>query len=112
MGNARINATDIQRGETMSDGRGQEYLDEDVCLHEDLYVDTITVKITSKPYGDRHDGLTKEDWLRWQKYLGKHGTELFDMYAEVVCEKCGATQEQWINVDEVVYEGINVEWIE
>jgi len=104
MGNARINATDIQRGETMSeDNRGQEYLDEDVCLHEDVYVDNITVKITSKPLSELE---------HWRKYLAIQGTELFEMYAEVVCKKCGATQEQWINVDEVVYEGIDAEWIE
>ena len=77
----------------IEDGRGQEYLDEDVCLHEDLYVNNITVKINSKPVGDLDT---------WKKYLANNGTEMFEMYAEVVCEKCGATQEQYIDIDEIL----------
>ena len=84
------------------DGRGQEYLDEDVCLHEDLYVNDITVKIKSRPYGDRPDLITNDGWLNWQKYLANNGTELFELYADVVCEKCGATQEQYIDIDTIL----------
>ena len=71
------------------------------CPHEDedLYVNEITVKIQSKPYGDTHDGLTKEDWFRWQDYLAKHGTQMFELNAEVVCQNCGASQEQYIDIE-------------
>ena len=86
------------------DNRGQEYLDEDVCLHEDLYVNNITVKIQSKPV----DGW---DLDSWKIYLQKVGTELFEIYADVVCEKCGATQEQYIDIDEIL-ENRSWEWEE
>jgi len=81
------------------------------CPHEDLYVNNITVKIQSRPYGDRPDFITSDDWLRWQDYLAKHGTEMFELYAEVVCEKCGATQEQHIDLDAVLATG-TWEWEE
>ena len=79
----------------------EEYIQER-CPHEDLYVNNITVKIQSRPYGDRPDFITSDDWLRWQDYLAKHGTEMFEMYLNLVCEKCGASQEQWTSADELV----------
>ena len=70
----------------------EQYIQER-CPHEDLYVNDITVKIQSKPVGDLDT---------WKKYLAKNGTELFELYAEVVCDKCGATQEQYIDIDEIL----------
>ena len=67
----------------------EQYIQER-CPHENSYVDSITVKIQSEPVGDLDT---------WKKYLNNTGTELFQMYAEVVCDKCGATQEQYIDID-------------
>lgn len=77
----------------MSDGRGQEYLDENFCSHEDLYVNDITVKVQSQPVGDLDN---------WKRYLQTVGTHLFTLYAVVVCEKCGASQEQHIDIDTIL----------
>lgn len=83
----------------MRSDMAEEYIQER-CPHEDLYVNNITVKIQSKPVGDLDT---------WKKYLTNTGTELFEMYAEVVCEKCGATQEQYIDIDTIL--GIeNIDW--
>jgi len=79
----------------------EQYIQER-CPHEDLYVNEITVKIQSRPVGDLDN---------WQKYLGKHGTEMFELYAEVVCEKCGASQEQYIDI-ETILETKTWEWEE
>tara|TARA_S200002703_G_C3743640_1_gene228738 strand:+ start:578 stop:898 length:321 start_codon:yes stop_codon:yes gene_type:complete len=89
------------------DNRGQEYLDEDICLHEDLYVNEITVKIKSRPMLDKYSTKTNdiirrvEAFENWQKYLAKNGTELFELYAEVVCEECGASQEQYVDIGDI-----------
>lgn len=63
------------------------------CPHEETYVDSITVKVYSKPVGDLE---------QWRKYLATHGTESFSLYAEVVCERCGASQQHSIDVDDVL----------
>tara|TARA_R100000951_G_C2491468_1_gene134601 strand:+ start:35 stop:331 length:297 start_codon:yes stop_codon:yes gene_type:complete len=77
----------------MRSDMADEYIQER-CPHEDLYVNNITVKIQSEPIGD---------YLHtWKRYLATQGTELFELYAEVVCEKCGATQEQYIDIDEIL----------
>ena len=78
----------------MRSDMAHEYIQER-CPHQDLYVNNITVKIQSKPV----DGW---DLDSWKIYLQKVGTEMFEMYAEVVCEKCGATQEQYIDIDEIL----------
>ena len=69
------------------------------CPHEDedLYVNEITVKIQSKPIRHKHNSYN--DLNDWETYLTKHGTEMFELYAEVVCQKCGATQEQYIDIE-------------
>jgi len=78
------------------------------CPHEDLYVNEIMVKIRSRrtrpTYSTKTNDLIRsiEAFENWEKYLAKHGTEMFEMYAEVVCEKCGATQEQHIDIDEIL----------
>jgi len=86
----------------------EQYIQER-CPHEELYAYNIKVKIQyieafpltqSKPVGDLDT---------WKKYLANTGTDLFEMYAEVVCDKCGATQEQYIDIDTIL--GIeNIDW--
>ena len=75
------------------DNRGQEYLDENFCPHEDLYVNDITVKVQSQPIADLDN---------WKIFLNKVGTSLFTLYADVVCEECGANQEQHIDIDTIL----------
>ncbi len=86
----------------MRSDMAEEYIQEK-CEHGDLYLNTITVKIKSKPVGDLDT---------WKRYLAKNGTELFDMYVELVCEECGATQEQYIDIGEILYETKGWEWEE
>ncbi len=84
----------------------EQYIQER-CPHEDLYVNDITVKIKSRPMLDKYSTKINdiirrvEAYENWQKYLAKNGTEAFDLYAEVVCVKCGKTQEQHIDIDDV-----------
>jgi hypothetical protein len=73
------------------------------CPHEDTYVDSITVKVFSKPVGDL---------VEWRKYLATKGTESFSLYAEAVCERCGATQEQYIDIDDVLSHTHGLGWEE
>ena len=73
------------------------------CPHENGYVDSIKVTIQSKPFGDLET---------WQKYLATQGTELFEVYMDVVCEECGARQDQWVSIDELVDSSIDAEWQE
>ena len=101
------------------DGRSQEYLDENFCSHDDLYVDSIKVKVQAKPFGSRPEIVGYVEWFRWHRFLASNGTEMFELYAEVVCERCGATQEQQIDVKELVdsanhnlRNSIDAEWIE
>ena len=82
MGNARINATDIQRGETMSDGRGQEYLDENFCPHE--FVDILDFEIVN----------AGEDAL-----------------ITIGCDKCGATQQHTLDLEDIIF-NLQMEWQE
>jgi len=68
------------------DGRGQEYLDENVCLHENVNIENIVVKVFDVKIV--HINLEQE-----------YTTDKFDLCAVVYCRKCGATQEQSIDVD-------------
>ena len=87
----------------------EEYIRER-CPHEDVYVNNITVKVQSKPIRHKHNSYN--DLNDWQSYLAKHGTELFELYAEVVCEKCGKTQEQHIDIGEILQNWMTWEWEE
>jgi len=78
----------------MRSDMAEEYIQEK-CEHEDLYLNNITVKIQSKPVGDLDT---------WKRYLANNGTELFEVYVELVCEECGATQEQYIDIGEIMYD--------
>ena len=80
----------------------EQYIQER-CPHEDTYVDSITVKVFSKPVGDL---------VEWRKYLATKGTESFSLYAEVVCERCGASQEHYIEMDDVLSHTDGLEWEE
>lgn len=70
------------------DGRGQEYLDEDVCLHENVNIENIVVKVFDVNIGIVHINLEQE-----------YTADKFDLCAVVCCSKCNATQEQSIDVD-------------
>ena len=87
------------------DGRSHEYLDENVCSHDDTYVDSIKVKIQSKPTRHKHNSYN--DLNDWQSHLANNGTEMFGLYVTVVCEKCGGSQEQPYSLPY-----IDAEWIE
>jgi hypothetical protein len=76
----------------MRSDMADEYIQER-CPHEDLYVNNITVKVQSQPVADLDN---------WKRFLAKNGTELFELYVNLVCEKCGATQEQCIDIDEIL----------
>jgi len=86
----------------MRSDMAEEYIQER-CPHEDLYVDSITVRINSKPVGDLDT---------WKRYLAETGTELFELYAEVVCERCGATQQHSIDMDDVLSHTDGLGWEE
>jgi len=94
----------------------EQYIQER-CPHEDLYVNEITVKVqstqTRPTYSTKTNDLIRsiEAFENWEKHLAKNGTERFELYAEVVCEKCGATQEQHIDLDAVLATG-TWEWEE
>tara|TARA_R110000803_G_scaffold103264_6_gene171373 strand:+ start:532 stop:780 length:249 start_codon:yes stop_codon:yes gene_type:complete len=68
------------------DGRGQEYLDENVCLHENVNIENIVVKVFDVKIV--HINLEQE-----------YTTDKFDLCAVVCCSRCNATQEQSIDVD-------------
>mgnify|MGYP003633181130 FL=1 len=79
------------------DGRGQEYLDENVCLHENVNIENIVVKVFDVKIV--HINLEQE-----------YTTDKFDLCAVVCCSKCSATQEQSIDVD-VFYDN-GYRWVE
>jgi protein-arginine kinase activator protein McsA len=85
----------------MRSDMADEYIQER-CPHEDLFVNDITVKVQSNPIGSLE---------QWQKYLATQGTQIFELYAYLVCEKCGATQEQYIDVDSII-DTLTWEWEE
>ena len=80
----------------------EQYIQER-CPHEDTFVDSITVKVYSKPVGDLQD---------WRTFLATNGTELFSLYAEVVCERCGASQQHSIDMDDVLSHTDGLGWEE
>jgi hypothetical protein len=90
----------------------EQYIQER-CPHEDLYVNDITVKVQANPVGICGESGSLE---QWQKYLAEEGTSLFEMYIDIVCEKCGASQEQWVSPDEMIdanFERVDtLRWIE
>lgn len=80
-------------------GIGQEYLDENVCLHENVE-GSLRVTIHSEPI--IHKAHSDYNNLKdWQKYLATQGTELFDLYLEIKCCDCGSTQEHLLDKDDV-----------
>ena len=79
------------------DGRGQEYLDENVCLHENVNIENIVVKVFDVKIV--HINLEQE-----------YTTDKFDLCAVVCCSRCNATQEQSIDVD-VFYDN-GYRWVE
>jgi len=69
----------------MSDGRGQEYLDENFCSHDDVYI---------------HDFWVKDETL-----LGA------DAIVTIRCQNCGKTQERTLCIEGML-ENLDLEWEE
>jgi len=67
------------------DGRGQKYLDENICLHEDVLVNDYTVTLA----GTAEDFVTVQVW----------------------CPRCGDVQKRNISI-EVMIDMLNLEWEE
>ena len=74
------------------DGRGQEYLDENVCLHENVNIENIIVKA----FGVEIVHITLEHSTSGDY---EYTSDRFDLCAVVCCSRCNATQEQSIDVD-------------
>tara|TARA_R100001443_G_scaffold2193_2_gene7447 strand:- start:6867 stop:7085 length:219 start_codon:yes stop_codon:yes gene_type:complete len=72
----------------MSDGRGQEYLDENLCLHENVYIDGF--EIINKPDPTNPSA---------------------DVLITLRCEKCGDTQEHTLDLEDVIYD-LDLGWNE
>ena len=70
----------------MSDGRGQEYLDENLCLHDNVYIDDFEVIIS----GD--DPST-------------------NVLVTIRCEKCSKSQERTLCFESIL-EDLNLGWEE
>ena len=94
-------------------GIGQEYLDENVCLHENVE-GSLRVTIHSKPIMHKaHSGYN--NLKDWQKYLANIGTELFDLYIDITCCDCGSTQEiKNYSLENILHSDsvANMEWVE
>ena len=84
-------------------GIGQEYLDENVCLHENVE-GSLRVTIHSNPYERKgQEGA-------WAKYLANAGTQLFELYLDICCCDCGSTQENLLDKDEMLE--LDMVWVE
>jgi len=66
----------------MSDGRGQEYLDENFCSHDDVSINYFEI-------------INEGD----------------DVRVTIRCEKCGDTQQHTLELAEVIYD-LDLEWEE
>jgi len=67
----------------MSDGRGQEYLDENVCLHDNVYIDGFEI-INQRVYTNHTQGA--------------------EVLVTVRCEKCGESQQHTLDLDDIIYD--------
>ena len=91
----------------MIPGKIKEYLDENVCLHENVE-GSLRVTIHSEPIRHKHNSYN--DLNDWQNYLAKAGTELFDLYLDICCCDCGSTQENLLDKDEML--DLDMVWVE
>ena len=75
-----------------SSRRGQEYLDENVCLH-------LISGIPSLPY----DSVDVEDW----EVINSNE----DVLVTISCRKCGERQQQTLCLQSML-EDLNLEWVD
>jgi len=61
------------------DGRGQEYLDENFCTHDDVYIADFEII-----------------------NAGTHLSD--DVLVTLQCEKCGETQQHTLDLDDIIYD--------
>jgi len=76
----------------MSDGRGQEYLDENFCSHDNVYVDYVEILKSGNP-------------ITWKQTEGE------ELLVTIRCYKCGQAQNHTLDLYEVV-EDLNLGWQE
>lgn len=92
----------------MSDGRGQEYLDENICLHEDVLVNDYTVTLQTKQQGIAGTSPVFESFD--DTIVTSSSVEDF-VTVEVWCPRCGDVQKRNISI-EVMIDMLNLEWEE
>jgi len=66
----------------MSDGRGQEYLDENFCTHDNVYIDDFY--------------LIDED-EDFEEYIN-------DVYVSIRCQNCGKKQDRTLSIENMLYD--------
>ena len=59
----------------MSDGRGQEYLDENFCTHDDVFISHFEII-----------------------------NDFEDVLVTIRCEKCGDTQQHTLDLEQIIYD--------
>jgi len=80
----------LDRGDArMSDGRGQEYLDENFCSHDDVYID---------------DFYVIEEIVKGKKYMN-------DVHVSIRCQNCGKTQERTLDLEQII-DDLDLGWVE